>query len=150
MRSRKAATKATAEDRQPWYDKANELVKQHVPMIPIAHGGSGAAYKADVEGAYASDFGGEQFRPHEPRRPRHLVLMQNAEPISLYCADETDGETLRACEQILESLLDYKPGSGKVVPALATEWTANEDLTEWTFTLRDGVKFHNGASVGCQ
>ena len=29
-----------------------------------------------------------------------LVWMQNAEPLSLYCADETDGETLRACEQI--------------------------------------------------
>jgi ABC-type transport system substrate-binding protein len=33
------------------------------------------------------------------------------------------------------------------VPSLATEWTANEDLTEWTFTLRDGVKFHNGATL---
>ncbi|MCW5858724.1 MAG: hypothetical protein KIS63_10565 [Caldilineales bacterium] len=34
-------TKATPEERQPWYDKANELIKQHVPMIPIAHGGNG-------------------------------------------------------------------------------------------------------------
>ncbi len=33
-----------------------------------------------------------------------LVFMQNAEPLSLYCGDETDGETLRACEQIKESL----------------------------------------------
>jgi len=33
------------------------------------------------------------------------VYMQNAEPIGLYCADESDGETLRACEQMLESLL---------------------------------------------
>ena len=33
-----------------------------------------------------------------------LVWMQNAEPLSLYCGDETDGETLRACEQIKESL----------------------------------------------
>ena len=36
--------------------------------------------------------------------------MQNAEPLSLYCADETDGETLRACEQIIESLYGYKIG----------------------------------------
>ena len=33
-----------------------------------------------------------------------LVWMQNAEPLSLYCGDETDGESLRACEQINESL----------------------------------------------
>ncbi len=26
--------------REPAYTKANELIKQHVPMIPIAHGGS--------------------------------------------------------------------------------------------------------------
>ena len=30
---------------------------------------------------------------------------------------------------------------------MASEWTANEDLTEWTFTLRDGVTFHNGATL---
>ena len=39
-----------------------------------------------------------------------FVWMQNAEPLSLYCADETDGESLRACEQIFESLLSYKIG----------------------------------------
>ncbi len=141
------STQATAEARQPFYDTANELVKQHVPMIPIAHGGSGAAFKADVEGAYASDIGAEQFGLMNPGGREALVWMQNAEPISLYCADETDGETLRACEQVLQSLLAYEPGTGAVVPSLATEWTANDDLTEWTFTLRDGVKFHNGATL---
>jgi len=141
------STQATAEARQPFYDTANELIKQHVPMIPIAHGGSGAAFKADVEGAYASDIGAEQFGLMNPGGREALVWLQNAEPISLYCADETDGETLRACEQILQSLLAYEPGTGAVVPSLATEWTANEDLTEWTFTLRDGVKFHNGAML---
>jgi ABC-type transport system substrate-binding protein len=141
------STQATAEARQPFYDTANELIKQHVPMIPIAHGGSGAAFKADVEGAYASDIGAEQFGLMNPGGREALVWLQNAEPISLYCADETDGETLRACEQVLQSLLAYEPGTGDVVPSLATEWTANEDLTEWTFTLRDGVKFHNGATL---
>ena len=144
---KEGSTKATAEERQPFYDQANELIKQHVPMIPMAHGGSGAAFKADVEGAYASDIGAEQFGLMNPGGRDTFVWMQNAEPISLYCADETDGETLRACEQMLQSLLAYEPGTGKVIPSLATEWAANEDLTEWTFTLRDGVKFHNGAML---
>ena len=89
-------TKATAEERQPFYDKANELIKQHVPMIPVAHGGSGAAYKADVEGAYASDIGAEQFALMNPGGRDTFVWMQNGEPPGLYCADETDGEALRA------------------------------------------------------
>ena len=29
-------------------------------------------------------------------------------------------------------------------PCLATSWESNDDLTEWTFKLRRGVKFHNG------
>ena len=144
---KEGSTKATPEERQPFYDTANELIKQHVPMIPVAHGGNGAAFKADVENAYASDIGAEQFAIMNPGGRDAFVWMQNAEPIGLYCADETDGESLRACEQVMQSLLAYEPGTGAVVASLATDWSANEDLTEWTFTLRDGVKFHNGATL---
>ena len=144
---KEGSTRATPEERQPFYDTANELIKQHVPMIPVAHGGNGAAFKADVEGAYASDIGAEQFALMNPGGRDTLVWMQNAEPIGLYCADETDGETLRACEQVMQSLLAYEPLTAAVIPSLATEWAANADLTEWTFTLRDGVTFHNGATL---
>ena len=67
--------------------------------------------------------------------------MQNAEPGGIYCADETDGESLRVCEQIGESLLSYKIGGTDVEPGLAAKYSSNPDLTEWTFTLRDGAKF---------
>jgi oligopeptide transport system substrate-binding protein len=33
---------------------------------------------------------------------------------------------------------------GKIVPALATEWKANDNATVWRFTLRKGVKMHSG------
>ena len=75
-----------------------------------------------------------------------FVWMQNAEPIGLYCADETDGESLRACEQINESLLAFEVGGVDTVPALATSCDANEDLTVWTCTLREGVLFHDGST----
>jgi len=32
----------------------------------------------------------------------------------------------------------------EIIPDLAESWTANKNLDEWTFKLRDGVKFHNG------
>src|SRR5207253_504797 len=73
-----------------------------------------------------------------------LVWMQNAEPISLYCNDETDGESLFVCEQINESLLSYKAGAGDVQAGLEKEWSANADSTEWTFKLVNGVKFSDG------
>jgi peptide/nickel transport system substrate-binding protein len=31
-----------------------------------------------------------------------------------------------------------------VIPGLATEWSADESLSTWTFTLRPGVTFHDG------
>lgn len=141
------ATRASPDERYPYYIEANTLIKEHVPMIPVAHGANGGAFKSDVEGAYVSDFGAEQFGRMNPGGRDTFVWLQNAEPSGLYCADETDGEALRACEQVMESLLAFEVATGKPVAALAESWEANEDLTEWTFTLREGVKFHNGATL---
>ena len=129
------------------YTTANNLIKQHVPAVIVAHGASGAAYKADVDGGYASVFGAEVFATMKAADRDTLVFMQNAEPLSLYCGDETDGETLRACEQVTQSLYGYKIGGAEAIPALATECKANADSTVWTCTLRDGVKFHDGADL---
>ena len=37
--------------------------------------------------------------------------------------------------------------NGDLKPALATEWFISDDATVYTFTLRDGVKFHDGSVV---
>lgn len=142
-----AASLADDAAREPFYTEANNLIKQHVPMIPVAHGGSGLAYKASVEGAHASPLGNENFSIMEVPGQDTFVWMQNAEPISLYCPDETDGESLRACEQVNESLLAYETGGTKVVPSLAEKCEPNEDLTEWVCTLRQGVTFHDGSTL---
>ncbi|MGI6284856.1 ABC transporter substrate-binding protein [Neomoorella humiferrea] len=40
--------------------------------------------------------------------------------------------------------------NGKIVPALATEWKSSNDGKEWTFKLRQGVKFHNGEEFNAE
>jgi peptide/nickel transport system substrate-binding protein len=144
-----AAALADPAERQPLYDQANELIKQHVPMIPVAHGGSGTAFLAACEGAHSSPLGNEAMAVIDCGTDT-LVWMQNAEPIGLYCADETDGESLRACEQIGEALLAYEVGGTDVIPSLAERYEANDELTEWTFYLRPGVKFHDGSDLDAQ
>ena len=103
------------------------------------------AFQANVEGAHSSPLGNERFSVMSNGTDQ-IVWMQNAEPNSLWCADETDGETLRACEQAYESLLGFSVGGTDIEPALAESYEANDDLTEWTFKLREGVTFHNGAT----
>lgn len=142
-----AAALSSADERYALYIKANEYIRDLVPMVAIAHGGNGAAFKSSIAGAYASDIGAEQFWLMEDPDDDNIVWMQNGEPISLFCGDETDGETLRACEQVSESLLRYEIGTGEAIPSLASEFSANEDLTEWTFVLREGVTFHDGSTL---
>jgi peptide/nickel transport system substrate-binding protein len=138
---------ADQDARYALYIEANNAIRDQVPMVPIAHGGNAAAFAARIAGAYSSDVGAEKFALMEDPDDDNIIWMQNGEPISLYCADETDGETLRACEQVGESLMAYEPGTGAVIPSLATDYSVNDDLTEWTFTLREGVTFHDGSAL---
>jgi peptide/nickel transport system substrate-binding protein len=132
------------------YTQANNEIADFVPMVPVAHGTSATAWAARIGGAYSGLFAGEQFRVMEDPSDDNIIFMQGAEPISLFCNDEEDGETFRACEQITDSLLSYELGGGAVEPGLATAWTPNEDATEWTFTLREGVVYTDGTPFNAE
>ena len=47
---------------------------------------------------------------------------------------------------IFEGLMKASPDGG-VIPAVASDYAISEDGTVYTFTLRKGVKFHNGNEV---
>jgi peptide/nickel transport system substrate-binding protein len=61
-----------------------------------------------------------------------------------------DGETFRPARQMYDTLITYKQGTSELEPALATEWSSNPDGTEWTFTLREGVTFHDGTPFNAE
>lgn len=140
-----ASSVADLEEAAVLYEEANNAIRELVPMVVIAHGATADAAQATVGNAYVPPFGATDFALLDPGGDT-LVFMQNAEPISLYCGDETDGESLRACSQVVETLYRYETDSGDVVPTLAESCEPNEDLTVWTCALREGVTFHDGST----
>lgn len=140
----KASGIASIEEAKPLYEQVNNAIREFVPMVPISHAAAGSAARAYVKNAGYRPFGAKQFSTVDPGKDT-MVVMQNAEPISLYCGDESDGESTLVCTQITETLLDYAQDSGDIVGGLATSCEASADAITWTCHLREGVKFTDGS-----
>lgn len=73
-----------------------------------------------------------------------LVYARGSDTISLDPGNLADGESIKVSMLINQGLVSVVPGTTKVEPCLATEWSNSEDGLEWIFKLRKGVKFHDG------
>jgi peptide/nickel transport system substrate-binding protein len=73
-----------------------------------------------------------------------IVFGTEADPTLLDPSLVSDGPSLRATDQIFESLVGFKPGGTQVVPELATSWSVSKNGLAWTFKLRRGVTFSDG------
>jgi peptide/nickel transport system substrate-binding protein len=135
------------EARAKGYRGVNDLLRRHVPMIPLAHVGSAGAFRTDVEGKQASATSTDRFVSVVPGDRSQFVYMQHDRPGSLFCADESDDVALRVCAQLSESLYRHDLPEPALSPSLAERCTPDDDLIIWTCTLRKGVRFHDGAAL---
>lgn len=62
-------------------------------------------------------------------------------------AHVTGGMEIMRSGLLYGRLIDFLPEQGGLVPALATEWSSNDDATRWDFDLRKGVEFHSGKTM---
>ena len=77
--------------------------------------------------------------------PGVLIVGQIAEPKALDPAAVTAVNDFRILMNVYDGLVRYKDGTLEVEPALAESWEISEDGTVYTFTLREGVRFHDGS-----
>lgn len=75
-----------------------------------------------------------------------IVVAQSSDTRTLDPSIDTSPISLNLFQNIYDQLTQIA-ADGSVQPRLATEWTSNADSTEWTFTLRDGVTFHDGSPL---
>ncbi len=79
-----------------------------------------------------------------------MVFGAAGDPAMFDPAFASDGESFRPARQIFDGLLTNKPGTTELAPALAEDYSISEDGLEYTFNLRQGVKFHDGTDFNAE
>lgn len=77
--------------------------------------------------------------------PDTAVIGLVAEPVTFDPPQVTDLNTTRVVRRIYEGLTDFVYGTYEIAPGLAESWDISDDGKVYTFHLRKGVKFHDGA-----
>lgn len=111
------------------------VVTACAPAAPAATTGDGSA--TTNTGSTAVESATTSAAPDE------LITVRPEEPPSLDWKDLTHEPQIWALYAVIEALTDRDARTQEVRPSLAESWTWDEANT-WTFTLRQGVTFHNG------
>jgi dipeptide transport system substrate-binding protein len=75
-----------------------------------------------------------------------LIYCSEGSPENFNPQINTTGTSFDAARPVFDQLVEFEPGTTKVVPGLAEKWDVSADGTEITFHLRHGVKFHSSKS----
>jgi peptide/nickel transport system substrate-binding protein len=73
-----------------------------------------------------------------------LTIADALQPSSLDIATEYEAAAMAVNRVVYERLVRYSGDGTDIEPELATSWTISEDGKEYTFQLRQGVKFQDG------
>ncbi|MFD1715838.1 ABC transporter substrate-binding protein [Amnibacterium flavum] len=75
------------------------------------------------------------------------VFSNIAETTTLDPAIAFSSDGFEFVRNVYDSLTQYEPGGVEIGPGIAESWEANDDATEYTFTLREGLTFHDGTDL---
>ncbi|MEA4907794.1 MAG: hypothetical protein GYA17_00670 [Chloroflexi bacterium] len=85
----------------------------------------------------------------EPAGPTEVIVIQNSDPQTMDPQKPGGSTGGNIAFNLFNGLTMQSPDMKEVLPSLATEWHAVDDLT-WEFKLREGVKFHNGEDFNAE
>ena len=90
-------------------------------------------------------------RPGAEAQPAIRAVFSNiAETHTLDPAVAFSSDGLEFVRNVYEGLLEFKPRTTEVGPLLATRWSVSPDGLTYRFTLRQGVRYHDGTPFNAQ
>ena len=88
--------------------------------------------------------GGGGGTPSGPKQGEKLTIAIGVDPDTLDPMRQTTTTVQNIVQMVVETLVSVDT-TGKIQPLLATSWQTASDGMSWTFTLKSGVKFSDGA-----
>src|SRR3954454_21337964 len=86
-------------------------------------------------------------RSDQPKQGGSIVVTFKDDLATLDPAIGYDWQNWSIIKSIYSGLMDYEPGTTKLMPDLAESYTISDDGLTYTFKLRPNLKFHNGRAV---
>ena len=111
-------------------------------LVAVACGGGGSS------GSDSGSGGNSDADAGPPQMGGKVVYGLEAETTDGWCLPE--GQLAISGIQVARSIYDTLTtidDKGEAVPFLAKSVEPNDDFTEWTIELRDGIKFHDGSDL---
>ncbi|GAB2943030.1 ABC transporter substrate-binding protein [Nonomuraea fastidiosa] len=82
-----------------------------------------------------------------PRPGGTLKIAVSEDPVCLDPPQANFSSAVNVMRQLFDTLTDQDPRTGEIKPWLATSWEVDPEATTFTFHLREGVTFSDGAPV---
>jgi peptide/nickel transport system substrate-binding protein len=108
-------------------------------LVLAAVGSSACGSPAKVDTAYAAT-----------ATAPVLVVARVKDAVTLDPAQSSDGMSLNVTREIVKGLVQFRPGTFDIEPAIAQSWSVNAGGRSWTFALKHGLKFSDGTPVDAQ
>lgn len=135
------------------YRSASRRVHDTLPVVPLARGRNLIVARREVAALWPSGLSLESFKDTYLIDPATSAVEAAASvnPTTLDPALAFDTDSVQVLLQVYETLLTYRRDqTDEFLPLLATQWSVSPDERTYTFTIRPGVRFHNGATLDAE
>jgi peptide/nickel transport system substrate-binding protein len=138
------------------YDAIEKFVKQEITrkqaLMRFAAGGTFLSLPALLAACGGGDDeGGEAGTTTTPageiKKGGRFSMARNEEPLSLDPIVPSDNGSIWVIYQMFDQLTTVNEDSSGIAPSIAESWEVSDDGTVYTFTIKQGVQFHDGSPM---